>query len=601
MMTKEIYDKYLESGCSLIPTKKDKSPLLPTSWLNGFAFESFKDSTYSGIICGSLSQGIECIDIDNHFGDAKENLTAFISIPEVKSIYEKYSLPIQQSQNKGYHFIYRTNVIENNKKLALRYNKDLLRAEALFETKGGNGYFCAYPSAGYKVVKNDIFNIALITDEERKTLLSCAVSFNEYEPVIRNYFESETGDRPGDLYNQDSESVYEMRNLLTDNGWKQVDGVKWRRPDKTEGISATLGKVAPNVFYVFTSSAHPFEPMKAYSPFQVLALLKFKGDFKEAAKSLSNKQSTTTTSTVPQVKPIDVSEIEKILLGSRIDTSKPIEKPPTILSIKEQLATSSRIVRVFTLGNFSCIIGKAKSRKTFLQSLLTAATLGADESGKFICELPEDKKDVLYFDTEQGEFDCYNVISRIERMSGNKTNLKGYSLRQYSPMERCQIIEHAFKLWGKNVGLCIIDGVADLANAINDELEATRVSTMFLRLTKVYNCHISTVIHQNKNDNFATGHLGSSIMKKAEMLISVSKSKTESGISEVNCDYSRGADFEPFEMSINEHGIPEIKGNIKKKIKYEPSLSVEQPCQKLNPSKSFDEEYEDKFNHEPDF
>ena len=601
MMTQEIYDKFMEAGLSLIPTKKDKSPLLSTSWLNGFSFGSFGHASYSGIICGSLSGGVECIDIDNHFGDAKQNLMDFISIPEVNEIYTKYSLPIQQSQNKGYHFIYRTNVIENNRKLALRFNKELNRAEALFETKGGNGYFCAYPSEGYKVVKNDIFTIELISDEERNILVKAAISFNEYQPVIRNYYESETGDRPGDVYNQNDSSISDMQTLLVDNGWKQVDSLKWRRPGKDAGISATLGKVAKNVFYVFTSSAYPFEPMKSYTPFQVLALLKYNGDFKEAAKSLSDSNSI-----VPKIsvnKKIEPSEIEKILLRSRIDTSKPIPKPPTILSIKEQQATSSRLVRLFTLGNFSCIIGKAKSRKTFLQSLLTAATLGSDDTGMFVSDLPEIKKNVLYFDTEQGEYDCHNVINRIEKMSRNRENIKGFSLREFSPIERCQIIEHAFELWGNTVGLCIIDGVADLANAINDELEATRISTMFLRLTKVYNCHISTVIHQNKNDNFATGHLGSSIMKKAEILISVSKSKTENGVSEVTCDYNRGVDFEPFDMFIDGEGIPKVKGAVNKKQKYCPSLESEPKDFAMPINKQFDaeEEYLSKFDNPPTF
>ena len=291
------------------------------------------------------------------------------------------------------------------------------------------------------------------------------------------------------------------------------------------------------------------------------------------------------------------------MLRSRIDTSKPIPKPPTILSIKEQQATSSRLVRLFTLGNFSCIIGKAKSRKTFLQSLLTAATLGADDTGMFVSDLPEIKKNVLYFDTEQGEYDCHNVINRIEKMSRNRENIKGFSLREFSPIERCQIIEHAFELWGNTVGLCIIDGVADLANAINDELEATRISTMFLRLTKVYNCHISTVIHQNKNDNFATGHLGSSIMKKAEILISVSKSKTENGVSEVTCDYNRGVDFEPFDMFIDGEGIPKVKGAVKKKQKYCPSLESEPKDFAMPINKQFDaeEEYLSKFDNPPTF
>ena len=107
----------------------------------------------------------------------------------------------------------------------------------------------------------------------------------------------------------------------------------WRRPDKKEGYSATFGAVGENVFYVFSSNADPFEEMTAYSPFQVLTLLKFNGNFSECAKSLPKPEK---NNYQPVVGKIDPSEIEKILLASRIDTSVEIEEPPTILSIKEK-------------------------------------------------------------------------------------------------------------------------------------------------------------------------------------------------------------------------------------------------------------------------
>jgi hypothetical protein len=252
-------------------------------------------------------------------------------------------------------------------------------------------------------------------------------------------------------------------------------------------------------------------------------------------------------------------DFDGIIRHARINTSQDIDKPPTILSIKEIGFGGVDFKRIFTLGNFSCLIGKAKSRKTFLMTMLTSALLNGNASDKLIGTMPEGKRMILYFDTEQGEYDCYNTVKRIERMAGTADNLKGYSLRQYTPFERCQIIEHAFQLWGNEVGFCAIDGIADLANAINDEDEATRVSTMLLRLTKVYQCHICTVIHQNKNDNFATGHLGSAIMKKAEILISATKTKNRD-ISEINCDLSRGIDFEPFGITVGHDGLPYIIG-----------------------------------------
>jgi hypothetical protein len=47
-------------------------------------------------------------------------------------------------------------------------------------------------------------------------------------------------------------------------------------------------------------------------------------------------------------------------------------------------------------------------------------------------------------------------------MSGVCDNIKGYSLREYSPMQRCEIIEHAFKIYCDKIAFCVIDGIADL-------------------------------------------------------------------------------------------------------------------------------------------
>ena len=76
----------------------------------------------------------------------------------------------------------------------------------------------------------------------------------------------------------------------------------------------------------------------------------------------------------------DKSEIENLLLSSLVDTSKTIEKPPTVLSRIEPDAGRYIYRRLFTLGNFSCLIGKAKSKKTFLLSLLTASVIKSNEN-----------------------------------------------------------------------------------------------------------------------------------------------------------------------------------------------------------------------------
>lgn len=248
------------------------------------------------------------------------------------------------------------------------------------------------------------------------------------------------------------------------------------------------------------------------------------------------------------------------LKDSAIDPTINIEKPPTLFSIMDVQAMQFVERRVFTLGNFSAIIGRAKSKKTYLMSAISAAIISQRTLWKKFKGHASDKNMVLYFDTEQGDYDAWNVVRRICTLAGgvNAEKFKAWNLRRFKPVERCQIIEFALNMYKDQISFIVIDGIADLANAINDEDEATRVVGLLLRWTKDYNCHIATIIHQNKNDNYATGHLGSSIMKKCEIIISVEKDTKDYSKSYVKCDMSRAMDFKDFELHIDFNGLPVI-------------------------------------------
>jgi hypothetical protein len=557
--------KYNAKGLHCLPIKDDKSPFLNKSWHNGFVNESdYKDAFGIGIICGKKSDNLECIDFDNHFENATLVIKDFIS--QIKGIYEKYKFPIEKTMNGGYHLLYRCDEIGGNLKLAWKpkWNESLNKWEKdiLIETRGQGGYFACDPTPKYKIIKNDILNIPRILPEERNILFSVCKSFNEWiEPVKENEFESQ--EKPGNIFNADSNSINEVKDVLSKNGWVEIRDKYWRRPGKEDGISATLGKVGTNIFAVFSSSAPPFENgdlCKGYTPFQVIGLLKYNGDFKEFARELAQRYELIKTKPIvkseSKVKTED--ELSDILTSCYIDTNVEIDRPPVALYVSDISGMQTIRKRLFTLGNFSAVIGKAKSRKTFLVSMLTAAMLKNDSIyHKFHGSFPENKNRIMYFDTEQGDYDAANNIKRVQKLCGHSDiQLNAFNLRPFSPLERCDLIEHALLKLG-NVGLVVIDGIADLAKAINDEEEATRVTTLLLRWSKVYTCHIITVIHQNKNDNFATGHLGSSVMKKAEAVISVFKEKGSNSPSTVSCDYSRGLDFEDFSFEIVE-GLPVV-------------------------------------------
>jgi hypothetical protein len=504
-----------------------------------------------------------------------------LQIEEVKTIYEKYKLPIQSTTSGGFHMLYRCSVIGGNQKLACRpkydNNTKKSKKDVLIETRGEGGYFCADPTPGYRVVKNDIFKVKNITPDEREILLSACMSFNTYAEVKQR--EEENKDLPGNIFNHSTESLFEMENALKSAGWTELKEGYWLRPGKKKGISATLGKVAPGVFYNFSSSADPFDSMHAYSAFQVVGLLKYNGDFKTLARELSQKNKIEQPKIeAKEIKKEDLkpSQIDLIIEKSYIDTDIPVAKPPVIMKIKTKLGMDNIYTRVFTLGNFSAIKGKSKAKKSFLASMfLACATKNGEIDRTIRAELPESRPGVVLFDTEQSNYDAYVTAKRICDMSGKfKDRFGSFDLREFTPIERCNIIDHFIvNKVSRGISFIVIDGIADLALAINDEVEASRVVSLLLKWTKVYNLHICVIIHENKNDNFATGHLGSSIMKKAECVISVTKDPTDNLKSQVNCDYMRGAmEFDKFDIVIDENGIPKIDDAFISNNSIEPTL-----------------------------
>jgi len=155
----------------------------------------------------------------------------------------------------------------------------------LIETRGEGGLFLCAPTPGYTLHQGQFTDLPVLTDAQRELLLETAWSLNEQppEPEIPPASPSAAVDgRPGDDFNQRGD----LRDVLRRHGWsmaKSGDNEYWRRPGKTNGWSATLKN---GVFYVFSSSAAPFEPNRPYSPFAVYALLEHNGDYAAAASAL---------------------------------------------------------------------------------------------------------------------------------------------------------------------------------------------------------------------------------------------------------------------------------------------------------------------------
>jgi hypothetical protein len=248
----------------------------------------------------------------------------------------------------------------------------------------------------------------------------------------------------------------------------------------------------------------------------------------------------------------------------KIDPLCELTEPPVYCSIGNSPS--------MTAGNFSLLNGKVKSGKTFLLGSIVASMLNNSRQLEILTgSLPEDKQNILYFDTEQSSFHAARTIKRICSLidKPNPPNLLAYSLRPFTPAERLAFIEEKISKT-PNLGAVAIDGIRDLLTmGINDEMEATSLSSKFLKWTSDFNIHLILLLHQNKTDLNARGHIGTEILNKAETTLTVTKDKSDIFI--VSCEYSRDISFNDFGFTI-EDGC--IKGS---------NLPAEEKAQTKNP------------------
>jgi len=204
-------------------------------------------------------------------------------------------------------------------------------------------------------------------------------------------------------------------------------------------------------------------------------------------------------------------------------------------------------------GNFTSIIGQAKSRKSYLATLFCSAYLNGGVYQDTISANPGGE--VVYFDTEQGKVHVHRMVKRIHRMSGTD-KFTMYAMRRYSPHERVSALNWIIE---NTVGLklLVIDGIVDLIRAINDEDQSTELVTRLLKWTELYQIHIITIIHQNPKDLKARGHIGTMVQHKSETVLEAKAGAND--LTQVTCLFSRGMKFPTFNFEIVDY-LPKITG-----------------------------------------
>lgn len=252
------------------------------------------------------------------------------------------------------------------------------------------------------------------------------------------------------------------------------------------------------------------------------------------------------------------NELSKLLEKYRVDLTEDIPPPEVALEAKDKLSNSYSTIG--TLGNFSLVKGKAKSKKSFFINLAISAATGEGLMQNMLrSPLKPNKSRVLYFDTEQSKYHVLKAAKRICRQINNSlpNNLHTFGLRKANPQLRFKLVEHAIENT-PNLGFVVIDGIRDLITSINDESESSNIASHLLKWTEQFGIHIIVVLHENPGSEKARGHLGTELTNKAETVIAVEIDSTNTEVSIAKPSSCRNKPFQPFAFEIDEYGLPVI-------------------------------------------
>ena len=249
-------------------------------------------------------------------------------------------------------------------------------------------------------------------------------------------------------------------------------------------------------------------------------------------------------------------DFKEMLNNTLIDPSEELKPQPIAISIGSSNYKGVEYPIPFgSYGDFSCIVGASKSKKTFFKSMIEAGYIGGKSNIYNPSIKGHDSQDkfVISFDTEQSQYHTQRVQRRVLELVGANYDLyKTFSLRAYSPKERFDFIdwivfESDFK---DNIGLMSIDGYVDLVTDFNSLEQSTGLTEKLLQWTAKGKMHCTGILHKNFGTAKPVGHVGSSVLKKAETVVFIEKDEERTI---AKCEYSRNQSFEDITFQVDNH------------------------------------------------
>lgn len=207
------------------------------------------------------------------------------------------------------------------------------------------------------------------------------------------------------------------------------------------------------------------------------------------------------------------------------------EKREFHFSIIEQGADGKEYeVGLASNGGIIEIIGKKASRKTAFLSMLVAACFAEDGVYGNIKSRVTDKT-VLWLDTEMSGDDFWYFQKRLHQQCGlddNHPRLHPINMDHFeTSREKLDVMLHILRNsnkpdgsgYFKNIGLVVLDGIADLITDTGNEGECREALESIKSVLNSMDCCLATVLHSDKKGQASRGTLGTLLDQKATSAI----------------------------------------------------------------------------------
>lgn len=225
---------------------------------------------------------------------------------------------------------------------------------------------------------------------------------------------------------------------------------------------------------------------------------------------------------------------QKAINDFRFDFNE--DRPPEreyILSIVEQGHDGKEYeVGLASNGGIVEVIGKKGSRKTALLSMFAASRFA--EGGRYgNIQSRLEGKTVLWLDTEMPGDDFWYFQKRLHEQCGlqdNHPQLQSINMDYFeSAADKLEVILHILQnsnnpenrgnQYFDDIGLIILDGIADLIPDTGDERSSREILDKIKSTLNSMDCCLVTVLHSDKKGQHSRGTLGTLLDQKATSAI----------------------------------------------------------------------------------